>query len=112
MFVPLEQIFGEAEIDWGEAIVKISGVEKTVKIFAIRAQGSGAIFLKAYYSENLESFLDGHINAFNFFGGVFKLIRYDNLRAAVLKILKGKERKEQEKFRNFHHYYSYHIEIR
>lgn len=108
LFVPLEQVFGEAEIDWGEATAIILGVEQKVKIFAIRAQGSGAIFVKAYPSENLESFLDGHIRAFNFFGGVFKVIRYDNLKAAVLKILKGKERIEQEKFRNFHQYYSYH----
>ena len=107
MFVPLEQVFGEAEIDWGEAIAILSGIEKKVKVFAIRAQGSGAIFVKAYPAENLECFLDGHISAFNFFGGVFKVIRYDNLRAAVLKILKGRERVEQEKFRNFHQYYSY-----
>ena len=107
VFVPLEQVFGESEVDWGEARVIISGIEKKVKIFAIRAQGSGAIFVKAYPSENLESFLDGHINSFTFFGGVFKVIRYDNLKAAVEKILKGKDRKEQEKFRNFHQYYSY-----
>ena len=100
MFVPLEQVFGEA-------MVIFSGQEKKVKVFAIRAQGSGAIFVKAYPSEKLECFLDGHISAFNFFGGVFKIIRYDNLKAAVFKILKVKDRVEQERFRNFHPYYSY-----
>lgn len=107
VFVPLEQVFGEAEVDWAEAMAIISGIEKKVKVFALRAQGSGAIFVKAYPSENLESFLDGHISGFNFFGGVFKVIRYDNLKAAVLKILKGRDRIEQEKFRSFHQYYSY-----
>src|SRR5690606_39012049 len=56
VFIPLEQDFGEAEVDWGESIVIISGERTKVKIFALRAQGSGAIFLKAYHSENLESF--------------------------------------------------------
>src|SRR5690606_10075476 len=111
VFVPLEQTFGESEADWGEALVIISGEAKKVKIFAIRAQGSGAIFVRAYPSENLESFLDAHIHAFNFFGGVFKLIRYDNLKAAVQKVLKGRERKEQDKFRQFHQYYSFHPEF-
>lgn len=107
VFIPLEQTFGEAEVDWGEAIVKICGEEKKVKLFAIRAQGSGGIFARAYPSENLESFLEAHIYAFMFFGGVFKTIRYDNLKAAIQKVLKGRDRVEQERFHDFHRYYSY-----
>jgi len=39
-------------------------------------------------------FFDAHIHAFNFFGGVFPVIIYDNLTSAVKKVLRGKNRIE------------------
>jgi len=45
-----------------------------------------------------EAFFDGHIQAFSYFGGVFHKIVYDNLKTAVLKVLKGKGRIEQDNF--------------
>jgi hypothetical protein len=46
-----------------------------------------------------ESFYDGHNDAFAFFGGVpTGMIRYDNLKAAVLKVLLGRERECNDKF--------------
>ena len=43
--------------------------------------------MKAYQSETTESFLDGHVSAFAFLGGVPQSILYDNTRLAVSKIL-------------------------
>ena len=43
----------------------------------------------AFARETQQAFLEAHVNAFEWFGGVFELVRYDNLKAAVQKILKG-----------------------
>ncbi len=47
---------------------------------------SDMFFVKAYPRECTESFWDGHVNAFEFFGGVPNRISYDNSRIAICKI--------------------------
>ena len=42
--------------------------------------------MKAYPRETTEAFLDGHVSAFGFFGGVPRSILYDNLKLAVARI--------------------------
>jgi hypothetical protein len=51
--------------------------------------------------------LDGHIHGFDFFGGIFPVLIYDNLKAAVLRVLRGKDRIEQEAFSKFKAYYNF-----
>lgn len=48
---------------------------------------SDAFFLRAYERECTETFWDGHVRAFAFFGGVPKRISYDNTKIAVSKIV-------------------------
>jgi hypothetical protein len=48
---------------------------------------SDGIFVKAYERENTETFQDGHVEAFKFFGGVPRRISYDNARTSVSKIV-------------------------
>ena len=81
VFVPLVQEPGaEAEVDWGEATVVIAGVPTKVHLFQMRACFSGACFVVAFERETQQAFLEGHVAAFEFFGGVFGPTRYDNLR--------------------------------
>jgi hypothetical protein len=54
---------------------------------------------------NLESFLAGHVHAFGFLHGVPTVITYDNLKAAVYKVLTGRERQEQQRFIDFRKHY-------
>jgi hypothetical protein len=49
-------------------------------------------------NECQEVFLDGHVRAFEHFGGTPGRIRYDNLKAAVVKVLRGRGRIESERF--------------
>jgi hypothetical protein len=53
---------------------------------------SDAIFLRAYWSECTEAFQDGHVRAFEFFGGVPKRGTYDNLSLAISKVVGPHER--------------------
>jgi len=59
---------------------------------------SGKEFHIAYFSQNQQAFLEAHVKAFEYFGGIFKAIRYDNLTSAVKKVLHGRKRLETEQF--------------
>src|SRR5437867_11048690 len=99
VFVPQVHEPGvEAEVDWGEAIVEIAGQRRTVYLFVMRACYSGAAFVIAFERGTQQAFLEAHVEAFHFFGGTFALIRYDNLRAAVKQVLRGRRRVEQDRF--------------
>ncbi len=87
VFVPLEHAPGHAQVDFGEALAVIGGIERKVHFFALDLPHSDACFVKAYPAETTEAFCDGHVSAFAFFGGVPLSILYDNTRIAVAKIL-------------------------
>jgi transposase len=88
----------EAEVDWYEAMVDFPHGREKVFIFQMRACYSGREFHQAFLHQNQQAFLEGHIAAFNYFGGVFKAIRYDNLTSAVKKVLRGRKRIETDNF--------------
>jgi len=88
----------EAEVDWGEAVVALRGVPTKVFVFHMRACHSGGAFVMAFPRETQQAFLEAHAAAFDWFGGVFQTVRYDNLKAAVTKILKGRRRVESDRF--------------
>lgn len=107
-FIPLEPDCGkEAEADWGGAVAVIGGEEIRIKFFCMRSKYSGKHFVGCYPCERQTAFFDAHMQAFSFFGGVFRTVIYDNLTSAVEKVLKGKDRKEQEAFRKLRSYYNF-----
>jgi transposase len=108
VFVPLcSEPGAEAEVDWGEATVVIAGVPTRVFLFLMRACFSGGCFVQAHTRETQQAFLEGHVAAFEFFGGVFGLVRYDNLKSAVVKVLKGRRRVESDRFVALRSHYLY-----
>ena len=70
MFVPLSHAPGHAQCDFGEALVVIGGVEQKTHCFVIDLPHSDGCFVKAYPAETTEAFLDVHVSAFTFLGGV------------------------------------------
>lgn len=88
----------EAEVDFGSIHVYLAGVLTEVSMFVMRLSASGRSYARAYLNEAQEVFLDGHVRAFEHFGGVPGRIRYDNLKAAVAKVLKGRNRIESDRF--------------
>lgn len=93
-FVPLSHPAGHAQVDFGEAIGIIGGVRQKIHFFCMDLPQSDAPFIKAYPAETTEAFLDGHVSAFAFFGGVPLSILYDNLKIAVARIC-GDGRRER-----------------
>jgi transposase len=98
MFVPLAHAPGHAQVDFGEAVAIIGGVRQKIHFFCMDLPHSDACFVKAYPAETTEAFLDGHVSAFAFFGGVPQSILYDNSRIAVAKVLGGGKRLKTRAF--------------
>jgi len=106
--IPLDpEIAREAEVDWGAAQVRMRGESRGIKIFCMRSRYSGKPFVCAYPWERQEMFFDGLMRAFEFYGGVFPVLVFDNLKSAVRRILKGKGRVEQERFTAFRSHYTF-----
>jgi transposase len=80
VFVPLWHPAGHGQADFGEAVAVIGGVAQKVHLFVMDLPQSDAGFVKAYPAETTEAFLDGHVSAFAFFGGVPRSILYDNTK--------------------------------
>ena len=105
MFVPLSHAPGHAQCDFGEALVVIGGVEQKAHCFVIDLPHSDGCFVKAYPAETTEAFLDGHISAFAFLGGVPQSILYDNTKLAVARILGDGRRKRTRAFTELQSHY-------
>src|SRR4051794_6945846 len=99
VFVPQHHEPGAAaEVDWGQAEVDLAGESVTVHLFVMRASFSGATFCQASPVETQQAFLELHVQALEWFGGVFAQVRYDNLKSAVKQVLKGRRRVESDRF--------------
>jgi transposase len=98
-FIPLCHLPGEeAEVDFYEAEVEFPEGRRKVDLFCMRACYSGKEFHLALPCTTQQAFLEAHVMAFRYFGGVFERLRYDNLSDAVKKILRGRRREETDRF--------------
>ena len=105
MFVPLRHDPGHAQVDFGEALAVIGGVERKIHFFAMDLPHSDAGFVQAYPAETTEAFCAGHVAAFDFFGGVPLSILYDNTRIAVARILGDGRRQRTRVFGELQSHY-------
>ncbi len=105
VFVPLAHPPGHAQVDFGEAVAVIGGERRKIHFFCLDLPHSDACFVKAYPAERTEAFLDGHVAAFAFLGGVPRSILYDNTGLAVARILSGGERQRTRAFAELQSHY-------
>ena len=111
-FVPQSYALGvEAQVDWYEAWADLGGERTRLQIFAMRSMASGAAFHRAYLHATQQAFLEAHEHAFDYFGGVFRLLRYDNLASAVRKILRGHRWEETVRFVAFRSHWRFTAEF-
>jgi transposase len=106
VYLPLAYDPGaDAQVDWGEAQAILNGEWATVQLFVMRLCHSRRTLVQAYPTERQECFFEGHVLAFQHFGGVPRRITYDNLKTAVYAILSGRNRQEQRGFTAFRSHY-------
>jgi transposase len=88
----------EAEVDFGEFHAAIAGTLAKLWMFVMRLSHSGRAFHVAFATQAQEAFLEGHVLAFEYFGAAPGRVRYDNLKPAVVRVLRGRDRSESERF--------------
>jgi transposase len=101
----------EGQVDWYEAWAELGGEATLLQVFSMRSMASGAAFHRAYRRATQQAFLEAHELAFRYFQGVFQLLRYDNLKAAVKKILRGHQREETARFIAFRSHWRFQSEF-
>ena len=112
VFVPQSYDWGvEAQVDWYEAWAVLGGERSKLQVFEMRSMASGAAYHRAYTHATQQAFLEAHERAFHYFGGVFKLLRFDNLKSAVKKILRGYQREETSRFIAFRSHWRFQSEF-
>jgi hypothetical protein len=86
-------------------VVVIAGVECDAHYLAFDLPRSDDCFVVAFPAETTEAFLEGHVRAFTYFGGVPTRILYDNTKLAVARILGDGERLKTRAFSELQSYY-------
>ena len=82
--IPLEYDAGDAiQIDWGEATIYLDNKKTKISFFCGRLCYSCDIFVQAFFSQNLESFLEAQQRMFDYFKGVPNRLIFDNAKVAV-----------------------------
>ena len=111
VFVPQSYDWGqEGQVDWFEAVAKLEGEPRKLQFFAMRSMASGDAFHRAYTHATQQALLEAHEMAFDYFGGVFRTLRYDNMASLVKKILRGRQRIETDRIIAFRSHWGYRSE--
>lgn len=97
---------GLCEVDWTEVKIYLNSVLTSIWLFVMRFRFSGALFVRGYRAMDTESLQDGLQKGFEWFGGV-PGVQLDNQKAAVAKLLKGREREETKPFAAFRAHYGF-----
>jgi len=86
-FLRLSTFPGEqGQVDWAHfGEVPVGGARRRLSCFVITLSYSRALYLEFFFDQSMESFLRGHIRAFENLQGLPKILLYDNLRSAVLE---------------------------
>lgn len=105
VFMPLRHEPGEAQMDFGFALVKFKGELTKVAFFVMVLPHSDALFVRAYPRECTETLQDGHVQAFAFFEGVPRRLSYDNARTCVSQIIGVHARKLTDGFLQLQSHY-------
>ncbi len=110
-YIPLSYAPGEImQIDWGDADVYFSNVKTSISIFCGALPYSFGIHASVFPNKTMESFFMGHIQAFEFVGGVPRKCIYDNLKTAVASG-SGQQAVQQERFNKLTAHYAFEAEF-
>jgi transposase len=99
----------QAQADWGEIEkIIVDGIETKLYCFTMVLGYSRTRYVEFTIDTKTETFIQCHINAFQFFGGITKEILYDNTKNVVLKrALKSSDSQWNPLFEDFFRYYGF-----
>ena len=98
-FVPLTFRPGEAfQFDWSEDYAVLGGERTKLQVAHVKLSHSRAFLIRAYLLQTHEMLFDAHWHGFRVLGGVPERGIYDNMRTAVDRVGRGKERQVNLRF--------------
>jgi len=98
----------QAQVDWGDfQVCEPNGATVTIYAFVMILGFSRAMYVQFVDHCTLQSFMDCHIQAFRYLGGVPAEILYDNMKNVVISRKRGQVRFNPE-FAYFAHHYGFH----
>lgn len=110
--MPLQFAPREAfQFDWSEDWVKINGISTKLQIAHFKLSYSRAYFMRAYMSQSHEMLFDAHYHAFTAFSGIPERGIYDNMKTAVDKVGRCKQRQVNKRFHTMVGHYLYETEF-
>ena len=112
VFVPRHYnpgVYGE--FDFGELYIDIGGTRTKVYLHAFQLPYSNDRFGYLSLRQTQEEMFESHKRAFDYYDGVPTIMRYDNLKQAVNRILKGSFREENSQFIRFREQFGYEAEF-
>lgn len=105
-FVPQHHPPGhQAEVDFYEAEFAFPWGPEKAHVISVRSEFSALALHVAYPAQTQTALLDGIGRGLGFAGGVFPIMRFDNLRLAVARVIRGQRRVEQDRFVAFRSHY-------
>jgi transposase len=111
-FVPLTFAPGEAfQFDWSEDYARIGGDKVKLQVAHFKLSHSRAFMLRAYWQQTHEMLFDAHNHAFAVLGGVPRRGIYDNMKTAVTKVGKGKQRDVNLRFATMANHFLFEAEF-
>jgi transposase len=98
-FVPLAFEPGEAfQFDWSEDWAIIGGERTKLQVAHTKLSYSRAFVVRAYLLQTHQMLFDAHNHAFRVLGGIPRRGIYDNMRTAIDRVGRGKERDVNARF--------------
>ena len=98
----------EAQVDFGYlGLTYYKGKKRKTWVFNMRLSYSRLDYYEIVYDQRVETFIQGHINAFYYFAGIPQYVKIDNLKAAILKA-NFYDPIYQELYKNFAYHYGFH----
>lgn len=111
-FVPLAFRPGEAfQFDWSEDFAILGGERTKLQVAHIKLSHSRAFLVRAYLLQTHEMLFDAHWHGFRVFGGVPDRGIYDNMKTAVDRVGRGKERQVNARFLAMTNHYVFEAEF-
>ncbi|MEX2546155.1 MAG: IS21 family transposase, partial [Chloroflexota bacterium] len=108
VFVPQHHEIGrQAEVDFYEAYVQFPAELVKAQVITLRSEFSAAALHVAYPNQTQAALFEGIAAGLAFAGGVFPIVRFDNLTQAVARVLRGARRVEQDRFVAFRSHYGF-----
>jgi len=98
------------EFDWGEVKLVLEGQNKKVNMAVFTSARSNYRYAMLFHRQDTTSFQQAHVNFFDYVGGVYKTMVYDNMRVALRRFVGSSEKEPTDALLKLSLYY--HFDLR